>query len=1025
MSSPPAQPSAEPSTSSLATRVAQRLQRAQPWSDGELALACVWIEALSPGLKRLHDFLEATMKGLAPPNPKARPWTEAELTAWLERDLRLTELLERALDQLLKGRSGDWWVTTRETADCGATREVLMKLVYRKLSADYDRYLPLMTELATTWERLGGLKPLDERLCKELDEAQASVTRELLRLCLSDLQLPRALDSAQVSAWLHAHRALREALYRAGWEDARGLLRPLSELCPKCGQLILAWATLKAREKRFEDVLKGAERVVKVGSHRSAERVQEALPRWRALLAPPPDPEPEPETALASPAEEEELRAQRAVRFGLSVQSGQGGSAQPEPKTAQTMLADPNQLALSQLKGLLAALPLAGGGQGAEHWEAPLALLRSFAQLGARPAHELASRAVLSEVIELVRDAQRQLSYASERYPEARELQAGRRSLALAERLLAQALHYAPLSAAHAAEPLTLAPPLPYGADGALGHAPTAMVNEISSLSLTDELSLNGQTGDSLSLAGDARVELTLDVPPDLQRAQALLKSGDFTQAEHCLLALLDQNPFDARAHNDLGVLNFQLHRFGDAKAHLILAIECEPSYEEAWDNLLELFTSLGQLHHALPLFRRFERDLKDLASYPRLKQLCERFAPEGYESMTPPPREEGQKGLRLPLTGSFFISPEAGEDPLEALSGEHPDIEQNAHVIAEAKARAQQEIAKHLRVDVQSLLEDWKRELYTPPARPRGIIPWLKERLGRAEEPAPLPPKIFDELSLNAQGLEEQLRELEEGPELIPTKALPIDQRRVRNVAFNMLCVPSGTFLMGSDPSVSSHTDHEHPRHRVVLSRPFQLAQMPVTQELYEAVMWINPSHNKAPGNPVVRVNWFDAARFCNALSELEGLPPAYRISSGARPEVAFLPDSHGYRLPTEAEWEYSARARQGYLFSGAQDVHQVAWVRSDELHTVGRKAPNPWGFHDMSGNVWEWCSDGLREYSDEPMLDPVGDQLSYMHTPGARVIRGGSWCFEADGARVSFRGRGAPGLRITSLGFRVARSV
>jgi len=173
------------------------------------------------------------------------------------------------------------------------------------------------------------------------------------------------------------------------------------------------------------------------------------------------------------------------------------------------------------------------------------------------------------------------------------------------------------------------------------------------------------------------------------------------------------------------------------------------------------------------------------------------------------------------------------------------------------------------------------------------------------------------------------------------------------------------------------------------------------------------------------VRVNFYDVLRFCNALSELEGLPPAYRISQGSRPEVAFLPESHGYRLPTEAEWEYSARARQGYLFSGAQDVHQVGWVESDELHTVGRKTPNPWGFHDMSGNVWEWCSDGLREYQDEPMLAPVGDQLAYMHTPGARVIRGGSWCFEADGARVSFRGRGAPGLRITSLGFRVARSV
>ena len=239
------------------------------------------------------------------------------------------------------------------------------------------------------------------------------------------------------------------------------------------------------------------------------------------------------------------------------------------------------------------------------------------------------------------------------------------------------------------------------------------------------------------------------------------------------------------------------------------------------------------------------------------------------------------------------------------------------------------------------------------------------------------------------------------------------------------MLCVPSGTFLMGTDREQGYGSDQERPRHRVVLSRPFQLAQMPVTQELYEAVMWVNPSHVKAPGHPVVRVSWFDALRFCNALSELEGLPPAYHISRGARPEVAFLHESTGYRLPTEAEWEYSARARQAFKYSGSESLEEVGWAQVDELHTVGRKAPNPWGFYDMSGNVWEWCNDALREYQDEAELDPKGDMLAYMHTPGARVIRGGSWCFEPDGARVAFRGRGAPGLRITSLGFRLARSV
>ena len=93
----------------------------------------------------------------------------------------------------------------------------------------------------------------------------------------------------------------------------------------------------------------------------------------------------------------------------------------------------------------------------------------------------------------------------------------------------------------------------------------------------------------------------------DLARAEDLMRRGEFAQAEHCLLNLLDQNPFDACVHNDLGVLYFQTQRFGDAKAHFMLAIECNPQYEEAWSNLVELFASLGHLHHALPFFRRFE----------------------------------------------------------------------------------------------------------------------------------------------------------------------------------------------------------------------------------------------------------------------------------------------------------------------------------------------------------------------------------------------------------------------------------
>ena len=228
----------------------------------------------------------------------------------------------------------------------------------------------------------------------------------------------------------------------------------------------------------------------------------------------------------------------------------------------------------------------------------------------------------------------------------------------------------------------------------------------------------------------------------------------------------------------------------------------------------------------------------------------------------------------------------------------------------------------------------------------------------------------------------------------------------------------------MGTDEAEVG-ASNERPAHTVLVTRPFQLGRVPVTQELYEAVLWRNPSDVKSPARPVVRVSWFDAVRFCNALSELEGLPPAYIISRGARPEVASIIDSKGYRLPTEAEWEYSSRATSKTLYSGGDVLSQVGWAQVEQLETVARKEHNTWGFYDMSGNVWEWCEDGLREYNSDIQIDPSGDMFPYMHTPSSRVIRGGSWCFEPDGARVGFRGRGAPGLRISSLGFKIARSL
>jgi formylglycine-generating enzyme required for sulfatase activity len=158
----------------------------------------------------------------------------------------------------------------------------------------------------------------------------------------------------------------------------------------------------------------------------------------------------------------------------------------------------------------------------------------------------------------------------------------------------------------------------------------------------------------------------------------------------------------------------------------------------------------------------------------------------------------------------------------------------------------------------------------------------------------------------------------------------------------------------------------------------------------------------------PAVGVSWNDAVRFCNALSERAGLAPAYRLAAGGD-AVDRIARADGYRLPTEAEWEYACRAGTTGPHYGPLD--EIAWYRrnsGDSLHEVGTKQPNAWGLHDMIGNVWEWCWD---RYDPEVYG-------SY------RVLRGGGWFDEHWSCRASVRRRSHPTLQLDDVGFRVARS-
>lgn len=235
-----------------------------------------------------------------------------------------------------------------------------------------------------------------------------------------------------------------------------------------------------------------------------------------------------------------------------------------------------------------------------------------------------------------------------------------------------------------------------------------------------------------------------------------------------------------------------------------------------------------------------------------------------------------------------------------------------------------------------------------------------------------------------------------------------------------DLVRIKPGTFTMGSPVSEAGRGKDEM-RHRVTISRAFLLGRTEVTQREYQRVMGENPSGNtSSEEHPVENVSWFDAVRYCNKRSLLEGLPTCYR-TDGKQVSWPEGVACQGYRLPTESEWEYSARAGQATRFAGSDKAEAVGWVAPDsKTHPVAGKLPNAWGLYDMSGNVWEWVWDWNSSYGIDGIKDPSGPESGQY-----RVQRGGAWSFFAEKARVANRDCDHPGLRDRSVGFRVARSL
>lgn len=345
------------------------------------------------------------------------------------------------------------------------------------------------------------------------------------------------------------------------------------------------------------------------------------------------------------------------------------------------------------------------------------------------------------------------------------------------------------------------------------------------------------------------------------------------------------------------------------------------------------------------------------------------------------------------------------------------------------------------------------------------------------------------------------------------------IQERSLCGVLFKMCYVPPGDHLMGQDSADPLTLKQERPQHVVSVTRPLWVSQTPITQAQYAALTGVNPSYTQGWQLPVDQVSWVDAARFCNLLSELEGLPLAYhfegdqacndderrdaepcsvydepeeaegrvevevdleadldegseteqragleedsgadegeeisetvrallfeeeqeegerqnerrarlaQIAEAPRQEVRvrFELNSGGYRLLTEAEWEYAASAGRPTEFAGSDSWRDVGWFSEnaqDQAHPVAQKQPNAWSLFDMSGSVWEWCSDEMRTYTRHTKDPHAG--ASGSRDVRVRALRGGSWRRSKIFGRLKARAQGEATLRRRYVGFRVAR--
>ena len=250
--------------------------------------------------------------------------------------------------------------------------------------------------------------------------------------------------------------------------------------------------------------------------------------------------------------------------------------------------------------------------------------------------------------------------------------------------------------------------------------------------------------------------------------------------------------------------------------------------------------------------------------------------------------------------------------------------------------------------------------------------------------------------------------------PQVRSTDSLPV---------FETVSVDPGEFMMGCLPKDTLCVPFEKPRHKVKITHRLEVMTTEVTQELYQVVVGKNPSRftDCGPRCPVENVNWDEAISFANKLSLKQGLTPCYKLSGS---DIEWdIGTCTGWRLPTEAEWEWLAKGGKNDLYSGGLSPGDRAWYKAnsqDQSHPVGQKKPNAYGLYDMSGNVFEWVWDWYGAYSDTPSTNPIGPEGGM-----DKVCRGGGWNLETKFARVSRRMHDMPAVRSGFIGFRLVRKL